>query len=382
MPIPNETEREYVARCVPMLIAEGKTPAQAVATCHAMYDEHKKPAVAASAGFVLNLAGATDATPVPMGLEGYADRERRADPLPAHEDRDVRAVDAPRHGRAVQDRPRPCGRMGPQQHRARRRRRQAVRARRAPRILQRQGQPRLRRARRARRQRRVRRRRLARRRRAEARREATAAASTSSKRRQGRQGNVHRANPCITLHSYRTPRCPIWAAWHASPLPQTARRSTCPFHPGGCDPTGVRDEQRNSRRSSARRSRSRPTCPTTSSPTSPPRRRWRCPPTWRRSPPTATRSRASATPRRRSPGPVGQRQGTRRAEPVAHHPQRSRPTAIAWSRAGVLSEAGMKELDALLLPAASPASSRWRCRPARPTRCTAASATSCAATPA
>jgi hypothetical protein len=43
MPTPNkgESERDFVKRCVPVLIDEGKKPDQAVAVCHSLYDEHK-----------------------------------------------------------------------------------------------------------------------------------------------------------------------------------------------------------------------------------------------------------------------------------------------------------------------------------------------------
>jgi hypothetical protein len=53
-------------------------------------------------------------------------------------------------------------------------------------------------------------------------------------------------------------------------LAASADRPAIPvLHPGGCDPIGV-PMNKETRRSFARRSRSRPTCPTTSSPTSPP----------------------------------------------------------------------------------------------------------------
>jgi hypothetical protein len=83
MPIPNanESERDYVARCVPQLIGEGKKPDQAIAICHAMYDEHKKPAVSASVGYVLNLSGANDSSPLPLGLEGYPATDSAGQPI-------------------------------------------------------------------------------------------------------------------------------------------------------------------------------------------------------------------------------------------------------------------------------------------------------------
>ena len=44
MPTPKKDEKksDYMQRCVPMLINEGKKPDQAVAICSSMYDEHKK----------------------------------------------------------------------------------------------------------------------------------------------------------------------------------------------------------------------------------------------------------------------------------------------------------------------------------------------------
>ena len=44
MPTPkkNESEEDFVARCIPILIREGKTQEQAVAQCHSMYRQAKK----------------------------------------------------------------------------------------------------------------------------------------------------------------------------------------------------------------------------------------------------------------------------------------------------------------------------------------------------
>ena len=44
MPTPkkNESEEDFVARCIPVLIKEGKTQEQAVAQCHSMYRQAKK----------------------------------------------------------------------------------------------------------------------------------------------------------------------------------------------------------------------------------------------------------------------------------------------------------------------------------------------------
>ena len=46
MPTPNEneTEDDYVSRCIPIVIHEGTTkkPDQAAAICHSMYDRHTK----------------------------------------------------------------------------------------------------------------------------------------------------------------------------------------------------------------------------------------------------------------------------------------------------------------------------------------------------
>jgi len=45
MPKPKkrESESDYMSRCVPMLINEGKKKEQAVAICYSMYQENKKP---------------------------------------------------------------------------------------------------------------------------------------------------------------------------------------------------------------------------------------------------------------------------------------------------------------------------------------------------
>ncbi len=46
-PNPNETEAEYVARCVPIVMAEGKTQDQALGQCYGVYrtaQGHKKSA--------------------------------------------------------------------------------------------------------------------------------------------------------------------------------------------------------------------------------------------------------------------------------------------------------------------------------------------------
>lgn len=44
MPTPRiaESEKKFVARCVPILIAEGRKPDQAVAICHSMWKNRKK----------------------------------------------------------------------------------------------------------------------------------------------------------------------------------------------------------------------------------------------------------------------------------------------------------------------------------------------------
>ncbi len=45
---PNETESEYVSRCVPIVMAEGKTQDQALGQCYGMYREaegHRKAKV-------------------------------------------------------------------------------------------------------------------------------------------------------------------------------------------------------------------------------------------------------------------------------------------------------------------------------------------------
>jgi hypothetical protein len=85
MPLPNanETEREYVARCVPVLIGEGKKPDAAVAICHSMWDEHKKPkaAVSASAGYVLHLDDTAVGLPLPLGLEGLPTKDDAGEPI-------------------------------------------------------------------------------------------------------------------------------------------------------------------------------------------------------------------------------------------------------------------------------------------------------------
>ena len=36
---PNETKKNYLERCVPMLITEGKTPEEAVAICSSMFSK-------------------------------------------------------------------------------------------------------------------------------------------------------------------------------------------------------------------------------------------------------------------------------------------------------------------------------------------------------
>jgi hypothetical protein len=78
MPTPNknETERDYVKRCVPILIGEGKKPDEAVAVCHSMWDEHKKSNAVASmsAAYVLNLDD-KGAAAVPLGLEGFPTKD-------------------------------------------------------------------------------------------------------------------------------------------------------------------------------------------------------------------------------------------------------------------------------------------------------------------
>ena len=44
MPKPrkNESKRQYMNRCVPMVVKEGKTPKAAVGQCTGMWAEHKK----------------------------------------------------------------------------------------------------------------------------------------------------------------------------------------------------------------------------------------------------------------------------------------------------------------------------------------------------
>lgn len=44
MPKPHdgETEKDFVQRCVPVLVSEGKDQKQAVAICYSMYREHRK----------------------------------------------------------------------------------------------------------------------------------------------------------------------------------------------------------------------------------------------------------------------------------------------------------------------------------------------------
>ena len=45
IPKPNESEKDYVARCIPHLIEkEGKTQEQAAGQCYGMYHHHKKAA--------------------------------------------------------------------------------------------------------------------------------------------------------------------------------------------------------------------------------------------------------------------------------------------------------------------------------------------------
>ena len=43
-PKPNESEKDYVSRCIPMVMGEGKTQEQAVGQCYGMYRQHKKAA--------------------------------------------------------------------------------------------------------------------------------------------------------------------------------------------------------------------------------------------------------------------------------------------------------------------------------------------------
>src|SRR5438046_1491538 len=81
MPTPHahETERDYIKRCVPLLIDEGKKPDQAVAICHGMWDDHKKP-VAASA-YVLHLDDTHVGAPLPLGLEGLPTKDDAGNPI-------------------------------------------------------------------------------------------------------------------------------------------------------------------------------------------------------------------------------------------------------------------------------------------------------------
>ena len=39
---PNESKKEYMARCIPMLMDEGKTQAQSIAVCNSMFEQHSK----------------------------------------------------------------------------------------------------------------------------------------------------------------------------------------------------------------------------------------------------------------------------------------------------------------------------------------------------
>lgn len=44
-PQPNETRKDFLDRCVPEVIGEGKEPNQAVAQCNSMYDQSKMSSV-------------------------------------------------------------------------------------------------------------------------------------------------------------------------------------------------------------------------------------------------------------------------------------------------------------------------------------------------
>ena len=39
-PKPGETKKDYLKRCIPELIHEGREQKQSVAICHAIYDKH------------------------------------------------------------------------------------------------------------------------------------------------------------------------------------------------------------------------------------------------------------------------------------------------------------------------------------------------------
>ena len=41
---PGESEKDYVARCIPVVVKEGKTQEQAAGKCHGMYRSHRKAA--------------------------------------------------------------------------------------------------------------------------------------------------------------------------------------------------------------------------------------------------------------------------------------------------------------------------------------------------
>jgi len=43
-PNPNESEKDYVARCIPVVMKEGKTQEQAAGQCYGMYRSHRKAA--------------------------------------------------------------------------------------------------------------------------------------------------------------------------------------------------------------------------------------------------------------------------------------------------------------------------------------------------
>lgn len=48
MPTPNKDEKrnDFVARCVPMLMKEGKKQKQAVGACEGIYNSHKRGGIA------------------------------------------------------------------------------------------------------------------------------------------------------------------------------------------------------------------------------------------------------------------------------------------------------------------------------------------------
>jgi hypothetical protein len=83
MPTPekNETERDYVARCVPMLVAEGKDHKQAVAVCYSMYDEHKRKLSASADTFAVRMASDSPAAPLPLALEGAPTQDSEGNPI-------------------------------------------------------------------------------------------------------------------------------------------------------------------------------------------------------------------------------------------------------------------------------------------------------------